>query len=236
MLQFLIDNSDARIVSCPGINKRTRAIYEYLGYFTGVMKHWYRLNRKSVYKIADIETASIPKIEVSNEYKLVKIETFDELVQRFKLDNREKEANVPFKENYYIQERYFNHPVFTYNIYGIEFEGDISTILITRIVECNNALAIRVIDCIGDFKRIEFITGLLDELLLEYDAEYIDFYETGLSDDIFYNAGWLEVTQTDNIIPEYFSPYECKNIDIYYFSTVENIVLFKGDGDQDRPN
>ncbi len=236
MLQFLIEKSDARTVSCPGINKRVRVIYEYLGYFTGVMKHWYRLGQREKYSIADISSIEIPKVEKTTKYKLVRIDNYNDLEKCYQLDDRKREPDVPFKEKFYIQERYYNHPVFTYNIYGIENEETISTILITRIVECNGARVIRVIDCIGDFSKLEFITALLDDLLVEYDAEYIDFYETGLPDDIFTNAGWLDVKNTDNIIPEYFSPYECKNIDIYYFSTVENMILFKGDGDQDRPN
>jgi hypothetical protein len=40
-----------------------------------------------------------------------------------------------------------------------------------------------------------------------------------------------------NIIPNYFEPFVAENIDIYFFSnTNEKVYIFKGDGDQDRPN
>ena len=236
MLQYLIDNVNARNVSCPGINRKVRGIYEYLGYYTGEMKHWYRLNNKELYRIANVKDFLIPQVYEYEKYKLIKIETFDELETKYELDNRVKETSVPFKEKWYIQTRYFEHPMYKYEVYGIEYEEKINLIVIMRITECNDSKILRVIDCIGNFELLTYITASFDDLLKKYDAEYIDFYETGLPDSIFNNAGWLDVKKTENIIPEYFSPYECKNIDIYYFSTQKDMVLFKGDGDQDRPN
>ena len=37
MLQYLIENGDVNIVASPGINKKTRGIYQFLGYLTGMM-------------------------------------------------------------------------------------------------------------------------------------------------------------------------------------------------------
>lgn len=236
MLMFLINNVDARIVSCPGINRKTRGIYEYLGYYTGKMKHWYRLNKKDSYKIADIKNSLIPNTKDYEDYMLTKIETFNDLEKNFDLDSREKEFCVPFKENEYIKKRYFEHPMYKYDVYSVQYKGKSELVVITRVVDCNNSKIVRIIDCIGNFEHLTYITKLLDDILQTVDAEYIDFYETGIKDDIFNTAGWLDVNETENIIPEYFSPYECKNIDIYYFSTQKDIVLFKGDGDQDRPN
>ena len=50
--------------------------------------------------------------------------------------------------------------------------------------------------------------------------------------------GFLKRTENDpNIIPNYFEPFEQKNVDIYFVSNVmENLHLYRGDGDQDRPS
>ena len=61
-------------------------------------------------------------------------------------------------------------------------------------------------------------------------------YETGINDDIFYSAGWRKVEEEGNIIPDYFSPFEHRKVDIFYATSKADAVLFKGDGDQDRPN
>lgn len=39
-----------------------------------------------------------------------------------------------------------------------------------------------------------------------------------------------------NIIPNYLSPYEKSNVDIHYCSSDPKVILFRGDGDQDRLN
>ena len=49
----------------------------------------------------------------------------------------------------------------------------------------------------------------------------------------------VEKTDDDmNIIPDYFSPFEQKNIDIWVDSSnrIDTCCFFKADGDQDRPN
>ena len=47
----------------------------------------------------------------------------------------------------------------------------------------------------------------------------------------------LKSSQTKTVIPEYFSPFERKNITTYIFTnTLDNFRMFKADGDQDRPN
>ena len=39
------------------------------------------------------------------------------------------------------------------------------------------------------------------------------------------------------IIPNYYEPFEQKNIDINFSTNIhEGFRMFKGDGDQDRPN
>ena len=55
------------------------------------------------------------------------------------------------------------------------------------------------------------------------------------------NSGFNLVNHESNdmIIPEYFNPFEKKNIDIYFFSNtkqINKVKIFKGDGDMDRPS
>ena len=89
---------------------------------------------------------------------------------------------------------------------------------------------------IGDFTFMGSISGLLDNLLEKYEAEYVDCYEVGINEEDMKRAGWKKTADSGNVIPNYFEPFIQKNIDIYYFSSEPDIVLFKGDGDQDRPN
>ena len=55
------------------------------------------------------------------------------------------------------------------------------------------------------------------KLLGKYDAEYIDFYNFGIEDTTLHNAGFSKKTNSDKIvIPNYFEPFEMKNIDIAF--------------------
>ena len=74
--------------------------------------------------------------------------------------------------------------------------------------------------------------------MLQHDNyEYVDFYCAGFEDYLVQAAGFTPLLDNDtNIIPNYFYPFEQKNIDIWVQSTSENTSFTKADGDQDRPN
>ena len=63
-----------------------------------------------------------------------------------------------------------------------------------------------------------------------------------MSEEVIKSSGFVEVPDDsdDIIIPNYFEPFLKKNIKIYFFidRSLEDsrIIIFKGDGDQDRPN
>ena len=73
------------------------------------------------------------------------------------------------------------------------------------------------------------------------NAEYLSFYEYGLSDEVLYEAGLRKYSGEELILPCYYEPFEQVNVDIdfHYFNS-ENVskalYFFKGDADQDRPN
>lgn len=238
LLQYLIENGNVRIAASPGINEKTVGVYRYLGYTVGTMIHWYRLNsNKCNYKIANITNNEIPDAGAGQQAKLIEIKSYPELEKYFDFQYYENSNPKPFKEAGYIKRRYYEHPIYHYHIFGVEKdEKNIETIMVFRIQECNGSKALRLIDCIGLFDNITSATKAIDELMIRYDVEYVDCYETGLNDEIFICSGWKKVKESGNIVPNYFAPYVQENVDINFFSTDPETVLFKGDGDQDRPN
>jgi hypothetical protein len=236
LFNYLKDNADVRIMASPGSNQKLRGLYHYLGCQFGKMVHWYRLNsKKKSFRIAVIDDADIPHKTGSVGYVLY--HSWDELNCRFDWNAYQAGNPKPYKEKWYIKKRYFDHPVYDYLVYGIHGDANKDALLmIFRIVALEGSLALRLIDCIGNYEYIGCSVHMLDELLDKYDAEYIDCYEIGLKDEVMVEGGFRKVSDTTNIIPNYFAPFVQENIDIYYFSTDKDIVLFKGDGDQDRPN
>ncbi len=144
---------------------------------------------------------------------------------------------VPHKSASYLLWRYIEHPEYKYKVFvSKNNDGEERVLFVFRIQECKGSKVLRMVDCIGAKAEIKRITPEIDRLMDEYGCEYIDTYEAGINDEIFIDAGWCKVTDDGNIIPDYFSPFERRKVDIHYSTSSTIATLFKGDGDQDRPN
>ena len=63
----------------------------------------------------------------------------------------------------------------------------------------------------------------------------------GLEHKLIYSSGFIKIHQKSKklIVPNYFNPLIRKNTAVYFFvdkKKLHNVKIFKGDGDQDRPN
>jgi hypothetical protein len=113
----------------------------------------------------------------------------------------------------------------------------ISAFFVCREVEKEGVKILRIIDYIGEEKYFANLGFSFQTLIDENNYEYIDCYCRGISEKTMNNAGLIKRKETDaNIIPDYFEPFYCKNIDIYYFTnTTENFRAFRGDANHDQP-
>lgn len=204
-----------------------------LRYKVGKMKHFYMLSEQDEFRIASIQEKKVGQISAKNVTKIVPIKDADSLKKIFNFSVCEQD--VPYKNDWYVERRYFNHPIYNYEVYGLADKDKVRALLVIRRQECNGATAIRIVDYIGEHKLFGGINSFCKELLQE--AEYIDMYCYGFDEEYILEAGFVERTEENhNIIPNYFSPYECVNVDIYVDSSSDGCIFFKADGDQDRPN
>lgn len=237
LLSFLMKEESYRTIFCNGINIATTAqIYKRFRFDVDKLKQWYRLCDLEEYQVAKVWDKCIPTIKRNSKIHLIQIEKLEILLE--KASEKFFDVNaIPFKSPEYIQNRYFNHPVYKYLMYALKNEDELfDAAIVLRVQECNGSKILRIIDVLGDNKLLYDITNQLEEIADEFDAEYIDMYEFGLEDNVLADAGWLLVGADENIIPNYFSPYTQSNIEINISMQDQKIVMFKGDGDQDRPN
>ena len=191
------------------------------------------------FKIAKISNNHniIRKYDYKKEFSVKIIE--DEIeVSKFNFEKFKDQ--IPFKNKRYFIKRYFNHPIYKYNIYGVYFLNNLKALFVTRIQNYNNNNVIRIIDFYGKQKYLKPFSLYLSELIIKNKYEYADFYCFGIDNSKMENSGFKLINQKlDNlIIPNYFNPYLQKNIEIYFFvdsKKIDKVRLFKGDGDQDRP-
>lgn len=143
----------------------------------------------------------------------------------------------PQKSLTYLKQRYANHPFYKYDFLGL-FQGRILlSIWVIRKITIGNSSVLRVVDVLGELKGR--CKQSLINLLHETGCEYIDFLNYGIDINIFYELGFnLLDYDGDLIIPNYFEPFEQRNVkfDIAYKAKYDNYVAFKADSDQDRPN
>jgi hypothetical protein len=240
LLNSLIYDFKFRVVSTVGANPRTLPIYEFLGYFTGQLKHYFMLNdRRNTFNIIKNAHGVIGiynELQPVSDIKLVRYETFEELSLDFDVEAYKQYSS--FKSSWYINKRYFCHPIYTYNVFGIQHNNHVNSILITREIIFAKSKILRVIDFLGDDTALCLIGGILKNIIHENDYEYIDFYQYGIADEIMKKAGFLFKNDfAELIIPNYFEPFEQSNVDINFFTcNKSSFRAFKGDGDQDRPN
>lgn len=195
------------------------------------MRHFYRLSDRQTYRIAKIKNKAISSNVHDHKVELNRVSSADELYITFN-DEAYKERK-PYKDRWYVTHRYFEHPVYNYNVYTAGSE----CVVIGREIEVNEVRILRIVDILGDADKVAFLSAEFKRLIDENDYEYIDLYELGMDDKCLALGGFVERLENDaNIIPNYFEPYECRNVEIYAQRLDTSVLCFKADGDQDRPN
>ena len=214
--------------------KITKRFYKH---HVGKLDHFYRLNANiDDFRIASVEHKDILQCKNTN-VTLRKIDTTHELLEI--LPDAILRQYTPYKDITYIIRRYFEHPVYHYDLYLIKREKEENhSVLVIRKVKANNRVAIKIVDFIGNNQELGGVGKALDQLMRMENAEWIDIYCIGISEKELNNAGLIRLEENDkNIIPNYFEPFVKQNVDIYYTTPkLDGVKLFRGDADQDRPN
>ena len=118
--------------------------------------------------------------------------------------------------------------------------NEVSAVLVTRRVVANDSAVLRVVDLDGPSDALAGTYDELCKLLASENAEYIDFYNSGMHAPSLEAAGFIQRDSTSHVIvPNYFEPFEQKNVDLafaYWTQDRSPYQFVKGDSDQDRPS
>lgn len=217
--------------------KTTIPIMKMFKRYTAKMSHYYMLSEKiSEFKIAVVEKKS-EKSSVNKENNRIKeFYHIEDVINVF--DFEKYSESIPYKDAWYINHRFFMHPVYSYRVYGIQNENNnVDALFVTREEKIEERTAVRLVDYIGSQKVFYNLGAFFENVLKQKGYEYVDFYCDGFEAEQIVNAGFKLLDQEDkNIIPNYFHPLVKENIDIWVSSTSCNSLFTKADSDQDRPN
>lgn len=233
LIESIKEITKARTINCNNIRRKTGGIYEFLGYTVADMDHYYRLN-------PDIENYSLC---IVNQYK--EKEILSKSLKTEEIDDKQKLYDFPFeiyhnllpyKDKEYITKRYFDYPFHKYTIHRL-IDKEKQALLIFRKIIHNSSCMLRVVDYIGDRTLIAHSGHLLDDLITKHGAEYVDWYSYGVKEEDMIYAGFCSTKDDNNMIPFYLSPPMMEDVVITVFiSDKDNFMMFRADGDQDRPN
>jgi hypothetical protein len=246
LLNWLTRHRKPEMIAAIGLSSMVIPIYYALGYTVGELDHYVLLRRSATkFTVADgVAPGLIPPLQtVDPGLRVVRLTaeaTTD--VDCATLD-RLCSCQIPRKSWAYLRNRYLCHPFYCYRLNLILADGEPMIILVWRRVEAGGSAVLRLVDVLGDDKVIARCGAILQQLLGEEEAEYIDIYFHGLSTSALLAAGFVDRRANPGlVIPNYFEPYMRSNVDLSFCYRMSAsapplpVRLMRGDSDQDRPN
>jgi len=219
-----------------GISHFSFAMHTAIRHKTCSLSQYFILNRETKkFKVAvipaDYQTPTETKQCYWHLYEIEEIKAIaDDAVQAY---------YRPFKSKTYLINRFTKHPVYHYHFYGIYDGNELNAILVGKFVEINGGKILRIVDVLGTLEEVGCLYEDFQTILHESGSEYVDFLCFGIDDLVFQKMGFdkLDPEQDKLIIPNYFEPFEAKNIVINgAYKPAERYCMFKADADQDRPS
>ncbi len=139
----------------------------------------------------------------------------------------EGDHGLPLKSQKYFQARYVEHPFYKYDAWHPHIAARIcdGPIRVMRIVEFANPESLGAVEWRA--------------IAMRGNVDFIDCYCAGVDAGAMMRAGFQRRISDEVIIPNYFEPYEHRNVDINYAVKAPKGMpwrITRGDGDMDRPN
>ena len=233
-LNYIYNKIKPKFLAVSGINLNTAGkIFERLGKIN-LFSHYYIRNPIVKSKISKNLDNSKTRINSNNILELT-LKTTNKIIKLPKSNYYPIKSKI-FYIKKYLKNLYYKYFVMNfYNGYKLEF------FFICRKIEIEkyNTKILRIIDFHGTLPRKGCLVNALTNYLIENNIEYIDILCHGFNNNSLENAGFLKKTKKQKI-PDHFEPYTGKDARLNFCILInkykKNIILLKGDGDQDRPN
>jgi len=235
LLQHVAAVEPHAAIGAVGFNTATRPIYEALGFTVGELQHYAMPTAaRREFSLASFARPPAPPRAPSTAAVSARVLStaadFDLLLERG--------ADVPRKTARYFHARYACHPVYSYRVLAIEDGGATAALMAARIAEHAGGRAVRIVDFAGARDVVGRLGPVVQALVQESDAEYADVYNAGIDPALFARSGFVRIDPDGaDIVPDHFEPFERRNVRLWFsLKGGCSAVVFKGDGDQDRPN
>ena len=235
LLEYLTRAEPHAALGAIGLNPATVPIHRALGFRVGELQHYVRVN-SSIERIEIASFATRPSAAVSGTLPHARSLTRDDEWPGLELASND--VTLPRKTVEYFRARYVRHPFYSYAVAALLDRAACRGLIAARTAEHAGRRALRVVDFAGSVEALARSGPVIQQLLEQTGAEYADIYNSGIDPAVFARAGFTPVDPAGpDIVPDYFEPFERRNVRLWFsMKGAGHVVLFKGDGDQDRPN
>jgi hypothetical protein len=197
------------------------------------LDHYYILNPLIKSKIShNLIKTKIAKFNINKNIKLI-IEK-----KLFRLPTHKYE---PKKTKKYFINKYLKNPFYDYFLMNFYKNKKLLFFFVSReiFIKSHNTKIIRIVDFYGNLPKNLNISQLIITHLIKNNIEYLDFMVSGIDQKNLTKLGFNKKIKK-NKIPNHFEPLNLSsnflNFGIFINKFKKKILIFKGDGDQDRPN
>ena len=220
-----------------GISDIAKRFYQTARLTVGRLRQYYILN----HAVRDFHIAVVPAEMLGEHNPAAAQEESPVEIREVSLDEARHLSYpyTPAKSVAFLENRYAKHPYYHYTFYGVYVSGVLQGVLVGRVVEAAGRCCLRILDVYGDMASLPPLYSAFQPLLQRLGAEYVDCMNYGIDPALFARLGFSELDPEQNqlVIPNYFEPFLQQNIRVECAHTPsDSFVIFKGDGDQDRPN
>jgi hypothetical protein len=217
-----------RYIGSLGVNENARKILRMLGHEAGTSSQFYLGNPEAPAALA--EGLMISDTPADASLGLREISDLDDLPPLAR-------EHVPEKPLAWYRWRYREQAPYPYRFFLAEVDGRAKLLLIARRVEASGGACLRIVDVLGDIEGAgRFAPRFLPTLAAE-NLEYVDLVVGGPDLSAFPAAGFVK-REDPTVVPDHFDPFERCNVTLGWTIKAADspYYIFRGDGDQDRPN
>lgn len=229
LLKYIIKNSDTESFAAIGISDINKQIVSCLNFQVDELSHYYIVNEYTNRHIVALN----PIIGTTSKARPIKVSLIDN-INSIIVENHIN----PYKNIDYFKTRYQQHPIFDYKFLLFIDNERICAVAAVRIIDVKDVKIMRIIDMIGTIDSTISIYDSMQQILQKNNLEYVDCLNYGIDEEIFMSLGFQKAPcNDDTVIPEHLDPLEHKYVSLEFeYMGEKPIIVFKGDGDQDRPN
>lgn len=228
MLSYLKKHYNKPTICSLGLSQQVIPIYKALKYQVGILSHYAFFNQTAhEFSFVVPKVAYLTKCDKCS----VTIKPTTELTETA-IDSQVFSSH-PKKNVEYLVNRYLNHPTYQYGFMVFEEQGSVISIAVYRVIDVGSSKIARVVDVQGENIMEAKFNQAISQFINQQNLEYLDIVSTLKAAE---ESGFIE-NSNDLVIPNYFEPLEMKNVSIdYAYKSQNELAIFRGDSDQDRPN